>query len=139
LAGPEAVGVPLDAVLAVVDGVEHWFVAHLVARSKGWHGRFVVAMNAEWLGDWKAAPRAHPGDGLLDVIDGSLPFRQRLVARRRARSGDHLPHPRLQQRRVRSLSVTFARSRRLWLDGRFVGRCRSIELTVEPEAFVAFV
>jgi diacylglycerol kinase family enzyme len=139
LAGPEAVRVPLDAVRAVLDGAEHWFAAHLVARSRGWSGRFVVAMNAEWLGEWKVAPRAHPGDGLLDVIDGSLGVRQRLVARRRARSGDHVPHPGLQLRRVRSLSVTFERSRRLWLDGRFVGRCRSIELTVEPDAFVAYV
>ena len=36
-----------------------------------WRGRVVAAMNAEFLGPWDVAPRAHPGDGLLDVLDVS--------------------------------------------------------------------
>ena len=135
----EAVRVPLDAVRALLDGVEHHYVAHLVARAWGWRGRFLLAMNAEWLGEWKVAPRAHPGDGLLDVLDGSLPLRQRLQARRRARFGDHLPHPAIRTCRVSSLSVTFEPPRGVWLDGRFVARCRSLELAVEPDALVAYV
>ena len=136
---PEPVRLPVDGVRALLDGVEHHYVAHLVARARGWRGRFLLAMNAEWLGEWKVAPRAHPGDGLLDVLDGSLPLRERLQARRRARLGDHLPHPSIRTSRVRSLAVTFEPPRRVWLDGRFVRRCRRLELAVEPDALVVYV
>ena len=136
---PEPVRLPVDGVRALLDGVEHHYVAHLVARGRAWRGRFLLAMNAEWMGEWKVAPRAHPGDGLLDVLDGSLPLRERLQARRRARLGDHLPHPSIRTSRVRSLSVTFEPPRRVWLDGRFVRRCRRLELADEPDALVVYV
>jgi hypothetical protein len=131
--------VTVDVVRARLDGRDHWFVAHLVARRRAWSGRFVVAMNAEWLGEWKAAPRAHPGDGLVDVVDGRLPLRQRLAARRLARTGDHVPHPALTTRRVEELSVRFDRPRRVWLDGVPVGRVTALELVVEPDALTVVV
>ena len=60
--------VDLGAVL--VDGRLHWFVAHLVAR-RGWlRGPIVAVMNAQFLGEWDVAPRAHPGDGKLDLLVG---------------------------------------------------------------------
>jgi diacylglycerol kinase family enzyme len=98
-----------------------------------------MAMNAEWLGEWKVAPRAHPGDGLLDVLDGDLPLRERLRARRLARTGDHLPHPRLATARVRQHTVRFQRPVPVWLDGVRVGRARVIDLTVEPDALAVVV
>lgn len=131
--------VMLDVVRARLDGADHWFAAHLVARQPRWHGRFVVAMNAEWLAEWKAAPRAHPGDGLLDVIEGSLPWRARLQARRRARTGDHLPHPGLRTTRSASFATSFERPVSMWLDGQRVGRFRTLELTVEGDALPAVV
>jgi diacylglycerol kinase family enzyme len=129
----------LDVVRARLDGTDRWFVAHLVARRPLWQGRFVVAMNAESLGEWKVAPRAHPGDGVVDVIEGALPWRARLQARRRARSGDHLPHPRLTTKRVSRFSATFRRPTAVWLDGVRVGMFRCVELSVEADALPVVV
>src|SRR4029453_9286850 len=64
----EAVTLPVDIAEVHVDGHPHVFVAHVVARRSWWRGRVWVAMNAEWLGRWDVAPRAHPGDGLLDIL-----------------------------------------------------------------------
>jgi YegS C-terminal NAD kinase beta sandwich-like domain len=135
----EATRVLLDGVRAVLDGVVHHAVAHLVARAVGWRGPFLLVMNAEWLGEWKLAPRAHPGDGLLDVLDGSLALRQRLQARRRARFGEHVPHPAIRTYRAAELAATFEPPRRVWLDGRSAGRCRHLEVAVEPDALIAYV
>lgn len=136
----ETMQLPLDIVRVRIDGGEPtWFVAHLVARGPWWHGRFVVVLNAQWLGRWKAGPRAHPNDAVLDVIDGSLGWRQRLQAARRARHGTHLPHPCLESRRVGQEAIQFTRRRKLWLDGQRCGWAHQIELVVEPDAALGVV
>jgi hypothetical protein len=88
-----AVTFPVDLGEVLLDGRLHLFVAHLIARRRWWHGRTVVVMNAAWLGPLNLGPKAHPGDGLLDISEGALPWRDRQEARRRARVGAHLPHP----------------------------------------------
>ena len=60
---------PVDLGAVLVDGRLHWFVAHLVARRGWWRGRIVAAMNAQHVGAWDVAPRGHPNDGRLDVLD----------------------------------------------------------------------
>jgi hypothetical protein len=129
-----AVRLPIDVVRAELDGAPAWFVAHLVAHRPGWRGQAAVAMNAEWLGEWKLGPRAHPGDGLVDVTSGALRWRDRRRARARARSGDHLPHPALTVVRAATTELHFARPTPVWLDGRPAARSRHIVLTVEPDA-----
>ena len=95
LDGPDAAVLPVDLGSVLLDGRQHWFVAHLVARRSWWRGRIVAAMNAEFLGDWDVAPRAHPDDGVLDLFDvaASMSLTDRLAARRRLPAGGHLPHP----------------------------------------------
>ena len=85
LHGPEAMQLPVDLGAVLVDGRLHWFVAHLVARRGWWRGRVVAAMNAQFLGPWDVAPKGHPDDGRLDVLDADLPLGQRWSARRRLR------------------------------------------------------
>ena len=126
--------VPIDIGVALVDGQPRWFVAHLVVRHRMWSGRWVVAMNAEYLGGWKMAPRAHPNDGRLDVLEGQLSFDDRLKARRRLPSGDHLPHPSIRSRQVDAFQVEFDRPTPLWLDGVPYGRVAAISVRVEPDA-----
>lgn len=137
--GPDATTFPVDLGCVLLDGRIHWFVAHLAAHRRGWRGRFAVAMNAEWLGDLDLGPRAHPGDGLLDVTEGSLGLRERLVARRRARSGTHLPHPRLKATRRAAVSLTFPEGVPVHLDGVDVGRARELVVHVEPDALTVVV
>jgi hypothetical protein len=141
LAGPEAHRLPVDLGSVLVDGVLHWFVAHLVARRSWWRGRVLAAMNAEFLGPWDAAPRAHPGDGLLDVLDVSpaMPLPERLEARRRLRTGSHLPHPAIAVRRRPAVQVDLDRPTPVWLDGERVGAARRLSVRVEPDALVCVV
>ncbi len=107
LQSADAVTLPVDIAEVELDGGPHVFLAHVVARRSWWHGRVWIAMNAEWLGDWDVAPRAHPGDGLLDVFDVTLSLRDRIKARRRVRTGTHVPHPDIAQTRATSAHAEF--------------------------------
>jgi hypothetical protein len=134
LRSDDAVSFPVDLGSVLVDGRLHWFVAHLVARRSWWYGRVVVAMNAQFLGSWDVAPKSHPNDGRLDVLDGDLPLGQRLQARVRLRSGTHVPHPRIEERRVQTLQLELARPTPVDLDGEPLGPARHLSVRVEPDA-----
>lgn len=116
----------MDAVLVQrVDGAggpDAVAVGHVVARRPWWIGRFTVVMNTTHLGEMNLGPRAHPGDGRLDVTEGRLRPVERWQARRRAPSGSHVPHPALDTRRVRSEEVRVPRGASVYVDGRRVGR-----------------
>jgi hypothetical protein len=141
LHGPDAARLPADLGSVLLDGRQHWFVAHLVARRTWWRGRLVAVMNAEYLGDWDVAPRSHPGDGRFDVVDVAPNFgvRARLQARRRLPHGGHLPHPGIRVERVAAWQTTFDAPLRVWLDGTLVGEARQLSVRVEPDAVLLVV
>ena len=139
LRSDQAMTLPCDLGAVLLDGRLHFFVAHLVARRRWWGGRVVVAMNAAWLGGWNAGPRAHPGDGLLDVYDARLTLRQRLQVRARLPRGGHLPHPAITERRTRAVQVDLGRRLPVRLDGQVVGAARSLSIRVEPGAVTVVV
>ena len=128
-----------DLGVALLDGRLHWFVAHLVARRGWWRGRAWVAMNAAWLGPWNLGPRAHPGDGLLDVTDATVPPGERLKVRARLPQGAHLPHPDLRTSRSPAASVRLERALPVRLDGELVGSFRTLSVRVEPDAVTVVV
>ena len=130
---------PTDLGRVLIDGHLHWFVAHLVARRSWWRGRAVAVMNAQWLGDWDLGPRSHPNDGLLDATDGTLPLRDRLAARRRVRTGSHLPHPNLRTRRAAALTFDLEPPLDVYLDGDPLGRARHLVVQVVPDALTVVV
>ena len=134
------VRLPIDLGRVEVDGETHWFCAHLVARRRWWWGRAAVVMNAQWLGDWDLGPRSHPNDGLLDLTDGRLPFGDRGEARRRARTGTHLPHPALHTARAGHHELAFDPPVGVWLDGvRVASAARRVVIDVEPDAAAIIV
>lgn len=139
-AGPRLSGVrfPVDLGMVLADGRLHLFVATLVARSRLWTRAF-VAMNAQWLGSWDLAPRAHPGDGLIDTYDARLRPGQLLAVRSRLRQGTHLPHPGIRERRVPAVQVELERALPLRLDGVAVGRARVLSVRLEPDAVTVVV
>jgi len=141
LRSDEAVRLPVDLGSVLVDGRQHWFVAHLVARRGWWRGRLVAAMNAEFLGPWDVAPRAHPGDGLLDVVDVSPAMGpgDRWRARSRLRTGGHVPHPAISLGRRAAVQLDLDRATPVWLDGERVGDARRLSVRVEPDALVCVV
>ncbi|MEZ5268466.1 MAG: hypothetical protein R2789_07845 [Microthrixaceae bacterium] len=71
---------PVDLVevtLHPIEGgsVQWWFCARLIAvegRSRPFESPTYVAMNGNYLGELDLGPRAHPGDGLVDVTGYSL-------------------------------------------------------------------
>lgn len=138
-AGDAATLVHVDLGAVLLDGKLHWFLAHLVARRHWWRGRVVVAANAAFLGSWNVAPRAHPGDGLLDVLDGDLPFRERLGARRRLPAGTHVPHPDISVRRRDAAQIEFGHRTPIRLDGELVGEATNLSLRIEPAAVEVWI
>lgn len=136
----EATVVPVDLGSALVDGRQHWFVAHLLARRSWWRGRVVAAMNAQFIGRWDVAPRAHPGDGLLDTLDADLGVGDRWKARSRLPAGTHVPHPAIAERRVKAIQVDFQRPTPVWLDGERVAfAARALSIRVEPDALTCVI
>ena len=130
---------PVDLGVALVDGVERVFVAHVLVRRPLWRGRIVAVMNAQWLGEWDLGPKSHPNDGLVDITDASLPLTDKLRARKRARTGTHIPHPKISTRRVKAISFDFDPPGTCFIDGIKLGRVRHLEVTVEPDAFTVVV
>ncbi|MGE3619472.1 MAG: diacylglycerol kinase family protein [Acidimicrobiia bacterium] len=141
LRSPEALTVPVDLGAVLVDGRLHWFVAHMVARHRWWRGRIVAAMNAQFVGTWDVAPRGHPNDGRLDVLDvaASMGWGQRRQARSRLATGTHLPHPAIAQRHVAAAQLDLDRPTPVWLDGERVATARRLSLRVEPDALTVVV
>ncbi len=139
LHGPRAMQLPVDLGAVLVDGRLHWFVAHLFARRSWWRGRVVAAMNAQYLGDWDVAPKGHPNDGHLELLDTTMSTGQRWLARRRLRTGTHVPHPEIVERRVTAMQVELERPTPIYLDGTPIGEGRTLSLRIEPDALVCVV
>lgn len=133
--------VQVDLGVALLDGRRHLFVAHLVARRSWWRGPLLALMNAQFLGRWDVAPRAHPGDGKLDVleVDPGFGLGDRWKARSRLPAGTHVPHPGIAQRRVAAWTAELARTTPVWLDGEQVVEARTLAVRVEPDAITVVV
>ena len=135
----EGTRLSVDVGAALVDGRLYWFVAHLVARRSWWRGRIVVAANAAFIGRWNVAPRAHPGDGRLELLDGDPPLSDRWKARRRLPAGTHLPHPAITTRRVDAAQFEFERPTPIHLDGTGAGTARVVSVRVEADALQVWI
>ena len=138
LRSTEAVRFPVDLGEALLDGRLHVFVAHLVARTKGW-GHVVAAMNAQFLGKWVVGRKAHPNDGLLDVYQADLSLADRLKVRSRLGHGEYLPHPRITERRTAAIQIELDRPRPIYLDGERRDEARTLSFRVEPDALTVVV
>ncbi len=113
------------------------FAAHVVARtSRGplLFGHTFIAMNSAFVGPDNLGPRAHPGDGALDLLEGRLRGWDWLRSRRRRRSGTHVPHPGLHQQRSRQVSRDLAKGARVEVDGVDAGIVIGIDVGVLPGA-----
>jgi hypothetical protein len=135
---PVAATFTIDLGEVLVDGRLHFFVAHLVARNRWWTRAFVV-MNAQWVGGLNLGPRAHPNDGLLDSYDAELGVVDVLKVGARARTGAHLPHPGIRERRSPAAQVGFDRPLTVWLDGVRLGPARNLSVRIQPDALSVVV
>ncbi len=136
---PEAWRFAVDLGAVLLDGRLFWFCAHLVARKRGWAGEALVAMNAAWWGRWNLGPKAHPGDGLLDISHGRLSTADRLRALRRVGTGDHLPHPQIRYHRTGAFQVVLERPMMVELDGQPVAKASNLSIRLESAALTVVV
>lgn len=139
--GREVVRAPVDLWRVDSEGWSGWSIAHVVLRRRWWRGMVVLAMNAQYLGPYDVAPRSHPHDGRLDLleVDAGMGLRARLQARSRARTGRHVPHPMLRVRQAASWTVTLERPLDLWVDGVHRGRTRSVAVSLHPDPLIVHV
>ena len=141
---------PIDMVSVLLGDVESpdrslLACAHVVIRSPWWRGGWlrgsaVVVMNAEFIGDCDVAPRGHPNDGRVEVfeVDSRLRARQRLAARRRARTATHVPHPLITTRSVRTAQWSFGSQMTVVVDGQRIGSARNVAIAVVADAAVVY-
>lgn len=139
LRSPDAQTLPVDLGEVLVDGSLHFFVAHLVARRSWWWGPIVAAMNAQFLGAWDVAPRSHPNDGRLDLLEADLSLADRWKARSRLPTGAHVPHPGISERRVTAVQIDLPAGTKVWLDGECVGAARVLSIRCVPDALAVVV
>lgn len=128
----------VDVGEALIDGRHHYFLAHLTAQEGGRWRRFVVAMNAQWIGDWNFGPRAHPNDGLLDVSEADLQRFEWHKVRARLATGSHLPHPRIKTQRTTAITLEFPKAVAVLVDGEEIDAARVVVLRLLPDALRVF-
>jgi diacylglycerol kinase family enzyme len=98
--------------------------------------RFVCVTNGGIVNTRNLAPRAHPNDGRIDVltIDASMTFRNRLIARNKAMTGTHLPHPQISVRQDQSFHTSkLDRGEKLSIDGILVREWSEIFVSIMPD------
>ncbi len=135
----DAQTLPVDLCEVLVDGALHFFVAHLVARRSWLRGPIVMAMNAQYRGDWNVAPRSHPNDGKIEVFTADPSIGDRWKALPRLKTGTHLPHPDITLERTSGTQIDLAPRTKVWLDGELVGPARTISIRVAPDALTVVV
>ncbi|HEX7096548.1 MAG TPA: hypothetical protein VF183_11740 [Acidimicrobiales bacterium] len=133
---PDAARLVVDVLLVRLDdGDERVAVAHVIVRGRTWlHGPIDAVMNAAWMGEWNVAPRAHPNDGMADVVHADLSLGDRFKARSRLPLGTHVPHPGIRTTRNDTVRIESRRTRRVWIDGVAAGAARRVEVRLEPDA-----
>ncbi len=95
----------------------------------------IVVANGQFLGGLDVVPRGHPGDGRAEVHTYRMLRRERAGMRSLLASGGHVPHPRIETRSVRSITISPPRHIAIELDGRPAGRVAEITITVIENAY----
>ncbi len=146
LRGGAGMRFPLDVGLATIADANgstrtEVFLAHLESRGgrQRFSGESLVAMNAAFIGEDNVGPRAHPGDGLIDVTVGELGWWDRIRSKSRQRTGSHLPHPELRLRRAAHHTPDLMAEGRIIVDGDPVGRGQVLEIRCVASAIVVVV
>ena len=141
-ARPCTAKVTVDVMQVVLDDREPTCgVAHVIARRHWLRGELALVMNAQFYGRYDVAPRSHPNDGKIDVlqVDPAMRWRERLQARQRARPGAHLPHRDLAFWSLSHVDLHFDRPLIVWIDGVRQGAASRLRVVAEPDALTIYV
>lgn len=124
----------VDVTTVAGESVTFAAVAHVCVGRFGGRGGFEAVVNAGFVQGLNLTPRGHPGDGRLELISVSpeMTWRQRRMARRRARTGTHLPHPEIVVSQVETWTTERRDRRRLAVDGVEVAGWSTVSVRVMP-------
>ena len=77
-------------------------VGSVLIGRRSWSGDLCIVSNCGYLGTRELLSKAHPNDGVMDVLTVSslMPFMQRLQAWRRIPTSSHLPHPDISTKQI---------------------------------------
>lgn len=141
--------VQIDAMECMISNDTTTYSLHASATIEigQWFGlgpsrRYLVVTNGGLLEGRNIAPRAHPNDAFVDLmsVDTSMRLRDRIRARKRARTGAHIPHPAISIHRGESFVFTREYKReKLVIDGQSVASWNSIEVHVRPDYWQVIV
>lgn len=96
----------------------------------------VVIASGQFLDGDDAVPRAHPGDGRVDVQVYAVARRERRAMRSRLRTGEHVPHPAIVATSGRRVEVWARRGAvGVEVDGRRCPGTRHLGVTVRTGSF----
>lgn len=143
-AGPTATDdrwmMPVDLMAIRIDdhdpipAAAHVVVGRRMREQWTWWGHTIAVCNAAFVEGTNLAPRGHPNDGRVSIVDMSLIGRQWLLARPRLRTGGHLPHPRIGVTTTKSAVIDLGRRRPVVIDGIRAGTARHLSVDVIPDA-----
>ena len=99
----------------------------------------VVIANGDFVHGQPIAPRAHPGDGVLDLIIVGVPRHQRRLFRTRLRMGEHLGHPGIRSARGHKVVLKSGRTAPVWLDGIRAESSADLEAHLESDRWAVLL
>ena len=133
------VGLKVDLGQLVIGKSNYLFASYCKISKplKPWYTIWVV--NSPIIDHRRISPKSHPADGLLDIVEFSLSFRQSLKAYKRAKSGDHLPHPQIKTSKKRTYMINARGKRKIIIDGKKIAYGKEISLSVIPHAIAVIL
>lgn len=144
--GRDCMILPIDALTCSVQflngDTETIHAASHVSIGSWWKGRHIIVSNSGFINGLNIAPRSHPNDGEMDVfsIASEMPLKQRFLARRKAKTGTHLPHPNISVLRKTVLEISRDRPQeRLSIDGVAVSAWTAVHISIEPDYWEVIV
>ena len=122
-------------------------VGSVLIGRRSWSGDLCIVSNCGYLGTRELLSKAHPNDGVMDVLTVSslMPFMQRLQAWRRIPTSSHLPHPDISTKQIERFSWPLEgnesplKRARLVIDGEALGLVKSVRMQVIPDAITLYV
>jgi hypothetical protein len=136
--GDPCVVVPIDAMeceLTVSNEAVIVVAASSIIIGQWWRHSWIALTNAGWTDSLNIAPRSHPNDGRCEMLEFAreMPLRQRIIARKKMRTGTHVPHPQITARTVREASFDISRSSKVKIDGVKFSGVTHVSMRVIPD------
>ena len=122
-------------------------VGSVLIGRRSWWGDLCIVSNCGYLGTRELLSKAHPNDGVMDVLTvrSTMTFMQRLQAWRRTSTSSHLPHPDISTKQTVHFSwptvgnEALSKGTRLVIDGEALGLVKSVRMQVIPDAITLYV